>query len=349
MIRARHVVSAVVALVSISAGSRSALAQEPSSSPPPCGRPGRPGIVLRADGLDPALRASVTQQLRAALALRDFELCEDASSTDAVAVLDLSSAPSAGIAVTLAVRDDVTNKKVARDIDLRAIPRDGRALVIAQGADELLRASWAELLVPDAPKPIREVPAEVVLAVPAPQASMPVVPTRGAPVVEVGAAFALEHFGGGHDQLGADVSIAWFPVRQLGVAVRGGPRGSARVDAPLGDVGAGGFSAALGSTYAFLPRRGPAGIDAGAEMFVTHVSYDASAEPGAVARDRRGTALHASLVGHGWVVIAGPLRANLGLAVGAPIHGVRATGDGRTVSAVTGILLGAHLGVGGGW
>ncbi len=47
--------------------------------------------------------------------------------------------------IRLEVDDTLTNKKLVRVIDLGALPPDGHDLAVALAADELLRASWAEL------------------------------------------------------------------------------------------------------------------------------------------------------------------------------------------------------------
>lgn len=319
-----------------------------------CGGPGHPGIVLRAEGLDTELRSHIIEQLRAALAGRNFDLCEPANAADAVAELDVTSlaatranGAASGVALTLSVRDEVTDKRVSRDIDLRRIPADGRALVIAQAADELLRASWAELLIADAPKPKRDVPPEITRAVPPPDASPP--PPPRAPLVELGAAVAIEHFGSGLTQLGPDVSVGLFPFTRVGAIVRAGIRSGGRADAASGSVDPSSVAMALAVMGAVLPRTGRVGLDAGAELFVTRVHYTADANPGARAHSASGTAVHASAVARGWAVLAAPLRATLGVSLGAPLHTVRAVAADTTIASVAGVLLGAELGVGGAW
>jgi hypothetical protein len=54
-------------------------------------------------------------------------------------------AKTGGDRVTIEIDDALTNKRLVRDIDLRQLPQDGRDLALALAADELLRASWAEL------------------------------------------------------------------------------------------------------------------------------------------------------------------------------------------------------------
>jgi hypothetical protein len=316
---------------------------------PSCGAPGHPGILLRAEGLDAELRSHIVDQLRAALAGRSFDLCEPPNGAGAVAELDVTSLadPEApAVALTLSVRDEITDKRVSRDIDLLRIPEDGRALVIAQAADELLRASWAELLVADAPRPKRDVPPEVSRAVPPPVIAAP---PPVAPLVELGASVALEHFGSGLTQLGPDVAVGIFPFARLGAVVRAGIRSGARADAVSGSVDPSSVVTALAVMGGVLPRTGRLGLDAGTELFVTHVHYAAEASPGGRANSASGTAVHASAVARGWVLLAAPLRGTLGVSVGAPIHTVRAVAADSTIAAVSGVLLGAELGVGGAW
>lgn len=328
-------------------GSRRAAAGD---EPPPCGGAGHPGIVVRAQGLEPQLRARTTSQLRAALAARSFDLCEPDNAAGAIAELDISSGGAAGVALSLAVRDEVTDKRVSRELDLAAIPEDSRALVIAQAADELLRASWAELLVSDAPKPKREVPPEVTRTFPAPEtAPPPPAITPRPPIVELGAAVAMEYFGSGLTQLGPDVSVGVFPFARVGAIARAGLRSAARVDVESGSVDPSSFDVALAVVGAALPRTGRIGLDAGTELFVTRVRFEADALAGGRARSESGTAVHVSAVARGWAVVAAPLRATLGLALGAPLHTVRAVAVNSTVTSVSGLMLGAHFGLGGAW
>ncbi len=332
------------------AAPHAAAAPAPASAPAECGRPGHPGIVLRATGIDGELESKIVQQLKVALAGRSFDLCASDETTGAVAELDISKGSAAGVALSLSVRDEVTDKRVSREIDLRGIPEDGRALVIAEAADELLRASWAELLVADAPKPKREVPAEITRALPTvePAPAPPTVRYR-APLVELGVDAAIEHYGSGHTQLGPDLSVGVFPLERVGAVARVGIRSASRAENAAGSVDPTGVAGALALLVAALPREGSVGIDGGAEIFVTSVHYEATALPGSHARSDTGTAVHASAVAHGWAVLTRPLRATLAVSLGAPIHTVRAaTGDG-TIASVSGLLVGATLGLGGAW
>ena len=320
-----------------------------------CGAASRPGVVLRATDLDGVLESKIADQLRAALNGRGITLCAADQREGAVAELDVSNGAS-GVSLSLSVRDQVTDKRVSRELDLRGIPEDGRALVIAEAADELLRASWAELLVADAPRPKREVPPQITRALPAAREAeregdehAAAAPVARAPVVEVGIAAAVEHYGSGHTQLGPEASASVFPWPRLGASARLGVRSASSVESTSGSVDPSAVAGGLAVLVAALPRERRLGIDAGTELFVTHVHYLATALPGSHAQSDSGTAVHASVVARGWAVVAAPLRATLGVSLGAPVHTVRAVANDATIAAVSGVLIGATLGLGGAW
>ncbi len=96
-----------------------------------------------------------------------------ASAPPPLATIQVSWHPDA-VALTVEVHDAVTAKRVSRDVALEGVPRDGQPLTVALEADELLRASWAELELRTAPPPAVPAPPEVTrivheaLPVPAP-------------------------------------------------------------------------------------------------------------------------------------------------------------------------------------
>jgi hypothetical protein len=177
----------------------------------------------------------------------------------------------------------------------------------------------------------------------------PLVAAARAPIVELGVAASVEHYGSGHTQLGPEISAGVFPLPRLGAVARLGIRSAAQAESASGSVDPSGVAGALAVLVAALPREGRVGLDGGAELFVTRVHYEATALPGAQAHSDSGTAVHASAVARGWAVVARPLRATLGLSLGAPIHTVRAVASDTTIASVSGVLLGATLGLGGAW
>jgi hypothetical protein len=152
--------------------------------------------------------------------------------------------------VSVEVQDELTNKRVLRDLRLATIAPDARALALAQAADELLRASWVELRLQDAPAPIRPAPQVVQKTV-----ELPVVGGASAPLSRVlGARFAGEIYGGGLRLMGADAYIAFWLAEHFGISVAIGARASARVPAPHGSVDASALTASAGTMVALWPR-----------------------------------------------------------------------------------------------
>jgi hypothetical protein len=282
--------------------------------------------------------AQIAEQLRAALAPRNIELCT-VETASPVATLDVSENATQA-SLTLTVRDALTNKSVSRDVDLAAIPPDARSLVIAQAADELLRASWAELLVKDAPPPARPVPVEVTTAV---EKTIEAPRVVRAPIVEVGAGGSAETYTRGRAAFGPDLALVLLPSPRIGARARFGLRVAPKSSAVDGDVQTSATVYAIGALFGVLPRTGRLGLDVVPEIVVTRLSFDARASAAGVARSDTSTAIYATLGAQGWLVIAQPVRVGLGVLAGAPIRAVRAVDADSTVSGASGALFGASL------
>lgn len=310
-------------------------------------------VVLRADVLDDALRSRFTQQLRAALATRSIELCtRDETSPSrsgplARITLEATRTGDDVVALTVTVSDDLTNKRVARDVGLADVPADGRPLMLAQAADELLRASWAELLVRDAPPPTREVPVEVTEAIRPP--TVPPVATEGPPRVEVFGAVGAEAFGSGQTQIGPDVIVGIFPFARFGALLRAGARTASSSETSLGAVAASAVVGAATAIASVLPRTGRIGLDAGIELFVTRARYEGRPAGDAIGRNDDATAVHLAIAPRTWIVIAGPLRVMLDVRAGLPLYGVRVVAAERSITGVRGVLVGAEVALGAAW
>lgn len=338
----RASLAVITAVVFVTSAAR---AQEP----PACGASG-PAVVLRADVLDKPLRARFSEQLRAALAARRIDLCtSDGDDARAIAGITLEATQNASGAVVLSVTvsDELTNKRVVRDVDLRDVPEDSRSLLLAQAADELLRASWAELLVAGAPAPKREVPAAVTEAVRPTDRTTDQRPR--APRVELVAGAGAEIFGSGQAQVGPDIVVGVFPLERFGAVLRGGMRTASGTSTQRGDVEASALTFAAGIVGGLLPRTGRLGLDAGPELFITRARYEGRPLTGSVGRNEEATALHLAAMLRGWLAITGPLRAVVDLRGGLPLHEVRVVDAEGTVAGVRGVLFGGQVGVGGAW
>jgi hypothetical protein len=316
-----------------------------------CGDPARPWILVDF-GLEPMRNLStgdVTRQLRAGLSKRGIDVCTKtpaASPGDGseipispsprappMATLVFSSVDEDGVALTLEVRDALTAKRVGREVDLRTTPPDGRALVLAVEADELLRATWAELGMKDAPPTHAFVPPEVrrvVASSIAPPAS------RGA----IGARVTLDRFTGGLTFIGGDVrSEYWFGSR-WGAALSIGYRQSlTTAQSALGEVSTSALHVGLGGLLSILPRDRVFGLDATLALDSFAVYFDPRADPKALATPSSDWAMMATVALVGWVVLAHPLRVGWEAGAGLPLRAVEATSGGQTVESTRGVGL----------
>src|SRR6187551_652634 len=127
------------------------LAPRLAAAQPRCAGGDGPWVMLQlgAQGWSDAQRAAVLSDLQHTLASQGIAACSaDAHPTAtplATLAVELAADDAAKARVDIEVRDAVTHKRVRRDVDLSRIPEDGRAAAIAIEADELLRASWAEI------------------------------------------------------------------------------------------------------------------------------------------------------------------------------------------------------------
>src|SRR5690349_17926482 len=121
-----------------------------------------PCVEVSAHGAQSELGPLVAAQLRASLESRKIGVCDPSSttSTEPIAKVVLEPQAEARVVISVEVSDAITNKRVSRDVDLSAVPRDAWPLTLALATDEVLRASWAELALKNAPPPARPVPPE---------------------------------------------------------------------------------------------------------------------------------------------------------------------------------------------
>ena len=217
-----------------------------------CGSEASVLVRFLGAGWPAELARDTRDDLRAGLRVRGIGLCsaEDTVTTPLVATVLLHWNPFDAPLVSVEVQDELTNKRVLRDLRLATIAPDARALALAQAADELLRASWIELRLQDAPEPARPAPQVVKETV-----QLPVIQStpQSQPKV-LGARFAAEIYGGGLSLVGADAYIAFWLAEHLGLSVSIGARASARIQAPHGSIDASALTASAGLMVALWPR-----------------------------------------------------------------------------------------------
>jgi hypothetical protein len=301
-------------------------------------------VRFGASPLPPEEAAAFAEQLHTALALRRIELCDASIATTSTAVAEIALRSGDAGRVTIVALDAVTEKRVERDVDLSALPPDSRALALAASADELLRASWAELLLVHARALARPAPKEVREAV-APAAPPQAEPER----FEIGAGLSAEHYTGGYTALGPDVLVTVLPWERLGIEARFGFRSAFALGAPDGSVGATALVASLGARAALLPRAERFGVDLVLRGVLTHASFTATATGTVAASDGSGLAISGVGSAVTWMALVPRVRLFLEAGLGAPFQSVRAIDQGRPVAALSGLLAAGSLGLGGAW
>lgn len=324
-----------------------ALVSLPAAAEPPCGTAGHPlvELVLEVDPPDRIIGTTLEQHLRAELAAREIDVCvarpgEGAQPPAPVApaarpiarvTLHVEHRANGVFVATVRIGDLIMDKRVERSIDLGRIPADARPLAVAASTDELLRAAWVELTIPDAPPPTIAPPPAVVRAIAAKGS-----PRRQPPsFVEVGLAATGSDFFGHRLAVGgrAWTSLWWHPriaveldlVADAGLP-RSSPDGSARADAFGG-----------GAHLVVSVREHDAPFDvrfaAGADVLRVHLAGTASGT--ATTSDGSQWAGVADLTVRG-VARTGPIAWTLGLGAVLALHGVAATDNGATVTSIEG-------------
>lgn len=303
-------------------------------------------VQLRADGWTAAQRQRVRLNLEHTFAAQGIDACFEAkrpaeAKSSALATLNIHIGPESRASVEIEVRDSVTHKRVARDVDLRPIPEDGRELAVAIEADELLRASWAELALDTERARLAKPKPQVVESV-----RQVLAPSRVRSSSTLGARVAGEHYpGAATTLLGADAlgSVALTPRTALELAV--GMRTSPAFTAPHGTVRA----LALGASARLLFRiagSDSASLDGAAGCSGSWLQF--RAEPTAPAAGSPYTDLlvvaRAGVVGR--LALGRVLELSAGLGVGEAVRGVQATDAGQVIAGATGFELGATLGLG---
>jgi hypothetical protein len=323
-----------------------------SSAAPPC------VSVAAAPGvLDAAARARIVEQLGAALAQHRMDVCAGGAASIADVVVE--PAGRAGVAIKIHVRDAVTQKEIARDVDLRRLPADGRALAVALAADELLRASWAEIALappPAPPPPTVEAPlppppeVRAVVAEALPQPSAPTAPSTSTAAPEARRALvallgAAEHATGGLDRLGVDVRVGYWVTPSLALGLRLGARTSPRVHAPDGESDAEIWLGGAGAVVALTPRGRAAGLEALARVDGEHVTFVAHPNAGARGSDASSFAVVAAAGLGGYLRLGEAWSLVVEGSAGYALRPVDATDGGVAFTGLSGLDVGGALGV----
>jgi hypothetical protein len=309
---------------------------------PSCVGPGDAVVLVVFAGTEwPAeLRRGVLTHLRAGLEPTGFRVCdaEDAGDIAKVATVELRQNPGERVTATIEVRDGVTAKRVARDIDLSALPEDARALGVGVAADELLRASWVELSLTGAPKPATPPPAAVRKAV---ESSLKRV--EAPKLSEASALGAAEGYTGGLVLFGGDLAFEQRFGSALGVGFSLGIRQSASSSTSHGSVSASTFVAGA-ALLVDVVRAGDFRLDLELGARASEVRLRGQPEPGSVGTESSAVGVVAR-AGVGLAYrIASQFLVSLKGGAGVPLRAVVARDYGQAEVGLSGFEWSALLG-----
>ncbi len=286
----------------------------------------------------PALATAVLSELRAGLSPSSIDVCEPAASSKAEPLAQVTIEAVAATRYRLEVTDSVTRKRVSRELGLEQLPADGRALALAVAAEELLRASWAELALRGPHSAQTAPPPEVQAIVQAEQ-------SRATERFKaLGARLAFEHYLGGQTHYGADLFVT-LPVGPLAALLLGvGARRALTAQAPHGSIGANGYCAELGVSLAFLERPNSE-LSALVSSRALRLTFQPAAGSGATAAEDSGLAL-TSRVGLAFAFgSSGVLRSYSSVGAGLPLLSYSAADSGAAVTGVSELELFASTGL----
>lgn len=306
----------------------------------PCGSTGHARVDVSGSG--PSVE-SVTKLLRAELASRDIDVCPASEGPEAPSIATVSvSARPEGAFVEVEVHDALTAKRVSRDVDLGAVPEDGRPLTLALVADELLRASWAEIALRRAPPPAQPVPAAVRDAV---REDVAGADANGGMTARWEALAAAEAWTGSLGLYGADVRAAVAAAWGLAVTARLGIREGLTAQGPDGRIHPSAVLGGVGLSLRAVPRGRRVGMDAIARIDVLYVTYDATPNAGAGGRSRSDATLLVGAGVDGWFALGASAALLAEVLIDTPTRPVAANDAGRPVVGASGVGVEGGVGI----
>jgi hypothetical protein len=302
--------------------------------PAACGSNGRPWVQILEAAPPGSAVPDFAPLLRVELASRAIDLCASTEAPGSGAIATVLVAPRPGaVTLTVEVRDALTQKQVRRDVALSAIPVDVRPLTIALAADELLRASWAELALRTSPPAAQPVPPQVLEAV---HEALPARTPVGLPV-ELGAGFVWEQYTRGLTMYGADARLGVWLTPRLELAAHVGLRSAPATTTADGSVQPSAWSISTLGVFSFLRGDTGWGLDGALRLALERVNFAPTPRGAATGSQRDGYAVLAGLGPQGWIAIVPALRLGAEVLATLPLRGLEAADGGAAFVGIGGI------------
>jgi len=299
----------------------------------------------------PELAEDLTRDLRASLRERGIAMVLGASSEgESLARVRIDASGLATLELRIVVEDALTRKIVERSMSLEGVPPDVWSVLVSSAADELLRASWMELRMRDAPAPSQEVPPAVEEAITASLAPIP--QNDSAWGVGVGTTLVISE---GANFLGARLTLTLASLSPLTFTLGLGAAGMIPIESDRARMDAVWLFVDLETAIALLPRARdfPARENSqqlqlsvvlgvrGGPLFAQATAQSALLETS----DALSAAILLDGGFRGGLTLSGNTQLTLGALVGAPVLGVLLSDGVDDVARFTGITVRAELGI----
>lgn len=271
--------------------------------------------------------------MRADLEPSGFAICQ----SDAIelrrpaATMHLATTAST-VKVSLELTDRLTHKELKREVDLSGMPGDAQPLAVALGANELLRASWAELELRAVPVDEHSDHEEMERAKTATRDQRSTQPAVGS----LAAGPAAELFAGDLKQAGVDARLSFWLGAPNRLYLRGGARTALRRSTADGAIQADAWLLSLGYSRTLLGEGGSTRLSVLADLAALRCSFQGTARGDATATHRHGTAWLGSVGVNGSIGLWRSLWLELLVAGGLSLNGVEATDGRESVMGATG-------------
>lgn len=302
-------------------------------------------LLEAAEGFGPALADEVRKDLSAELGPRGFGVCAEPGAGGELAAEVVLSQPDPAT-ISIDVDDHTTGKRVGRDLRLARIPAGGKALAIAIATDELLRASWAELILRrDEPEAEAEAASDAPRAGGVPdsaRSSWRV--TRSKVRFELGALLGYSYTGSAWDAGSLELRAEAWPLGWGWLSLGVGGVLPRTVDVALGEAAARGMLASL--TLGACAGAGKLTGCAGARSALYLVQFRGRAARGADGLEDHASALVLSALVQLRLALTTRLSALLELGVGGAAASALATDGARSLLGIDGFVLSSGLGLG---
>jgi hypothetical protein len=308
-----------------------------------CPRENFPWVRLENKDDSRSASTEIARLLRAELASRHIDLC-DAPQPNAPAPIATvtTNVGETSATVRVGVHDSVTEKSLSRDVDLEHVPSDTRALTVALAADELLRASWAELAIASHVSS-HPPPAEVVATV---RDAIPTSTSRSSRVA-LGVAAAIDAYGTGTVFLGADVFAAFWIVPRFRIEARLGVRSALTTTSADGDVASNALVGKLGALVTITSPRRAFGADVAARIGFVRASFVPTPVAGAMGTPLTDVAVVGEVTLDGWLRLSSSLRLFLSVGPTVALRPVNITDGTRVIGGIDGGGVVSTLGIAG--